>query len=155
MKSLEQWFVEYGVSHQNPINKTIHYICVPSIYFSIIGLLQSIPSGPLSNLWQLNMPFVENWAFVVFLFVMYFYVRLSISMSLKIAGFTLVCLFVNYLISLHTSLVIFSLSVFSVAWIGQFYGHKVEGKKPSFFQDLQFLLIGPAWVVENLFTKKK
>jgi uncharacterized membrane protein YGL010W len=59
------------------------------------------------------------------------------------------------LISQQMSLLFFSLGLFSVAWIGQFYGHKVEGKKPSFFQDLQFLLIGPAWVVENLFAKKK
>lgn len=39
-----------------------------------------------------------------------------------------------------------NLTLFILAWIGQFYGHHVEGKKPSFFQDLQFLLIGPLWV---------
>lgn len=154
MKSLEQWFSEYGVSHQNPTNKLIHYICVPSIYFSIIGLLQSIPSTPLQSLLNLHIPVIENWAFVTFLFVLFFYVRLSVSMSLKIAVFTLACLFINQWISQKMSLALFSLGLFSVAWIGQFYGHKVEGKKPSFFQDLQFLLIGPAWVVENLFAKK-
>jgi uncharacterized membrane protein YGL010W len=43
-----------------------------------------------------------------------------------------------------------SLLIFVVAWVGQFYGHHIEGKKPSFLKDLQFLLIGPAWVLEKL-----
>ena len=37
--------------------------------------------------------------------------------------------------------------VFVLAWIGQFIGHLIEGKRPSFFKDLQFLLIGPAWLM--------
>jgi uncharacterized membrane protein YGL010W len=46
-----------------------------------------------------------------------------------------------------------SLVIFAVAWIGQFYGHKVEGKKPSFFKDIQFLLIGPAWLMHFVYKK--
>lgn len=38
-------------------------------------------------------------------------------------------------------------AIFVVAWIAQFYGHHVEGKKPSFFADLQFLMIGPLWLL--------
>jgi uncharacterized membrane protein YGL010W len=36
--------------------------------------------------------------------------------------------------------------IFVVAWIGQFYGHHLEGRKPSFLTDLQYLLIGPIWI---------
>jgi uncharacterized membrane protein YGL010W len=43
--------------------------------------------------------------------------------------------------------------VFVVAWIGQFYGHKVEGKKPSFLKDIQFLLIGPAWLLHFIYRR--
>ncbi|MCU0440028.1 MAG: DUF962 domain-containing protein [Raineya sp.] len=155
MKSLNQWFDEYAVSHQNPTNKAIHYICVPAIYFSITGLLMSLPSGILSNTLHLNMPILENWGFLAFLVAFIFYVRLSVGMAIKIALFTLACLFANYYISQLVPLWIFSVAVFVIAWIGQFYGHNVEGKKPSFLKDLQFLLIGPAWVIENLFTKTK
>ena len=45
--------------------------------------------------------------------------------------------------------------VFVLAWIGQFVGHKIEGKKPSFFEDLQFLLIGPGWCLNDLFKISK
>lgn len=153
MRTLEQWFSEYAVSHQNPKNKAIHYFCVPAIFFSIIGLLMSIPRETLRNLLNLNMPIIENWAFVILLFVLIFYFRLSIKMGFKIAILSGICLILNYFIGLFFPLWLFSIIVFAIAWIGQFYGHKIEGKKPSFLKDLQFLLIGPAWVVQNLFSK--
>lgn len=155
MKTLNQWFEEYAVSHQNPKNKAIHYICVPAIFFSIVGLLMSIPSAFLSNLLHLNQPIIENWATVVLIFVLIFYIRLSVSMAVKIALFSILCLIINYYIGQFVPLWAFSIGVFVVAWIGQFYGHNIEGKKPSFLKDIQFLMIGPAWVVENLFSKKK
>lgn len=155
MKTLDQWFEEYAVSHQNPKNKSIHYICVPAIFFSIVGLLMSIPSDFLNNILHLNQPIIENWAVVVLIFVLLFYLRLSFAMAVKIAVFSILCLILNYYIGQFVSLWAFSIGVFVVAWIGQFYGHNIEGKKPSFLKDIQFLLIGPAWVADNLFSRKK
>jgi uncharacterized membrane protein YGL010W len=154
MKTLQQWFDEYGESHKNPVNKAIHYICVPTIFFSIVGLMMSIPSDFIKSVTSLNLPIIENWATVVLVFVLLFYIRLSMKMALKITIFAFLCLVLNFYISQYVSLWLFSLTIFSIAWIGQFYGHNVEGKKPSFLKDLQFLLIGPAWVAENLFSKK-
>jgi uncharacterized membrane protein YGL010W len=154
MKTLDQWFEEYAVSHQNPKNKAIHYICVPAIFFSIVGLLMSIPSAFLSNLLHLNQPIIENWAVVVLILVLLFYLRLSFAMAIKIAIFSLICLLLNFYIGQIFPLWAFSIGLFIIAWIGQFYGHNIEGKKPSFLKDIQFLLIGPAWVVQNLFSKK-
>ena len=88
MRTLEQWFAEYAVSHQNPKNKAIHYVCVPAIYFSIVGLLMSIPSSIIANTLQLNAPIIENWAVAVLLFVLIFYIRLSVTMAIKIAIFS-------------------------------------------------------------------
>ena len=155
MRTLEQWFEEYAVSHQNATNKAIHYICVPAIYFSIVGLLMSIPSQIIAATLKLNVPIIENWAFIVLLFVMLFYIRLSVAMAIKIAILSAICLVLNFYIGQIFPLWIFSIGVFVIAWIGQFYGHKIEGKKPSFLKDLQFLLIGPAWVVENIFSNKR
>ena len=155
MRTLEQWFEEYAVSHQNATNKAIHYICVPAIYFSIVGLLMSIPSQIIAATLKLNAPIIENWAFIVLLFVMLFYIRLSVVMAIKIAILSAICLVLNFYIGQIFPLWIFSIGVFVIAWIGQFYGHKIEGKKPSFLKDLQFLLIGPAWVVENIFSNKR
>ena len=46
-----------------------------------------------------------------------------------------------------------SLAIFVLAWIGQFIGHKIEGKKPSFLDDLRFLLIGPLFVLSFLYRR--
>lgn len=154
MKTLQHWFDEYGESHQNKSNKTIHYVCVPAIFFSIVGLLMSIPSTFLTNVLHFEQPILENWAFITLLFVLLFYFRLSIVMGIKMTLFSGICLVLNYYLEKMTTLWLSSTIIFVVAWIGQFYGHKVEGKKPSFLKDIQFLLIGPAWVIENLFSKK-
>lgn len=151
MKTLDHWFSEYAVSHQNETNKAIHYFCVPAIFFSIVGLLMSIPPGILSGIFAGDYPLLENWAVPVLLLVLVFYFRLSFKMGIKVLVFAALCIVGNYFISLVAPLWIVSLIIFAVAWVGQFYGHKIEGKKPSFLKDLQFLLIGPAWVIDNLF----
>lgn len=155
MQSLQDWFEAYAESHQNGVNKRIHYLCVPVIYFSIVGLLLCIPNAFFINNF-LHLPgFMTNWAFILLLFVLFFYIKLSVKMAIKMMVFSLFCLVLNIEIGKYFNLLYFSIVLFVLAWIGQFYGHKIEGKKPSFLKDLQFLLIGPAWVMENLFFKKK
>ena len=114
----------------------------------------SIPSGFLATLIPGENPLIENWAFVALLFVLFFYIRLSVKMALQILFFSGFCMIANYFIGQYAPLWMVSIAIFVVAWIGQFYGHKLEGKKPSFIKDLQFLLIGPAWVIQKMFGKK-
>lgn len=147
MRTLNQWFDEYAESHQNATNKQLHYVCVPAIYMSIIGILMSIKI----TYFNLNIPIIENLAFVILIFVVIFYFRISMSMAIKMALFSVICLAINYLLSFYVNLLVFSIIVFVGAWLGQFYGHKVEGKKPSFLKDIQFLMIGPAWVIDSVF----
>ena len=154
MKTLNHWFYEYSISHQNKINKGIHYICVPVIFFSIVGLLMSIPATFLEELIPGTNFILENWAAPVILLVLFFYVRLSFAMGIKMLIFSMLCIIGNYYLGSVVTLWIASLSIFVIAWIGQFYGHKLEGKKPSFLKDIQFLLIGPAWVINSLFGNK-
>lgn len=153
MKNLKSWFAEYADSHQNKTNQQIHYICVPAIFFSIVGMVMSIPSSSISKVLNLNNPIIENWATIILIFLMIFYLRLSFSTFLKMLIFSAICLVANNYLSKIFPLFYVSLTIFVIAWIGQFYGHKLEGKKPSFFKDLQFLLIGPAWVFEKLLKK--
>lgn len=150
MKSLNTWFDEYAVSHRNETNKAIHYICVPAIFFSIVGLLMSIPTGFLSELVGGSF-LIGNCATVALILVLIFYFRLSASMGFKMLVFAILCIAGNYFISTVAPLWLVSLIIFAVAWAGQFYGHKIEGMKPSFLKDIQFLLIGPAWVIDNIF----
>lgn len=135
-RSLEQWLSEYAVSHQNPLNKKIHWLCVPTIFVSILGMGMSL------SVW---------FTLVATALVGIFYLGLSKQLFMAMGIFTLLCLTVMAVMPLGFK---FWALVFVVAWIGQFIGHKVEGKKPSFFEDLQFLLIGPAWVANSLTGRK-
>ncbi|MEP7252064.1 MAG: Mpo1-like protein [Ginsengibacter sp.] len=150
MRTVNQWLDEYGASHQNETNKLIHWICVPAIFFSIAGLLYSIklPSQIRGNL-QLNV------AMIVLLFVVVYYFTLSASLGFGMLLFGIVCLLLCGLIETYVPIALWlvCLIIFVLAWIGQFYGHKVEGKKPSFFKDLQFLLIGPMWLMSFIYRK--
>jgi len=150
MKTAQDWFDEYAISHQNHTNQMIHYICVPAIFFSVIGLLMSIPTGILESTFELYNPMLENWAVVVSIFISIFYLRIGFWYFVQMLFFILLAILGNFWLGNVTNLLYVSTAIFVIAWIGQFYGHKVEGKKPSFIKDLQFLLIGPLWVVKKL-----
>lgn len=154
MKSIDQWFEEYGESHQNSMNKSIHFVCVPLIYFSMVGLLSAIPSLSLLKLLPPSLSGFAHFGTLLLPFVMLFYLRLSVAITIGMMVFSVICLIIIHLVSLAGIKVwMFSLIVFVLAWIGQFYGHKVEGKKPSFLKDIQFLLIGPAWILGFVYRK--
>jgi len=143
MRSLEQWLSEYAVSHQHPTNKKIHNICVPLIMFSLLGMLWAIPS-PHEYV---------NWAIVFSLICLIFYFSLALKAGVLMVSVLIPMVGGLYLIEKNQwPLLWISVGIFIVSWVGQFIGHKIEGKKPSFFQDLQFLLIGPLWVFQK-FTR--
>jgi uncharacterized membrane protein YGL010W len=154
MRKIDHLLAEYGESHQNAVNKAIHWICVPLIFLSIVGLIASIPSGIVASVVGDQSPYA-NWAAVILVIVLLYYVSLSIPLSIAMMLFGVLCLaVVNFITRLDIApLWLVSLGVFVIAWIGQFYGHKVEGKKPSFLKDVQFLLIGPAWLMHFLFKR--
>lgn len=135
MKTIQEWFDEYSESHQDPTNKLMHWVCVPTIYFSIIGILAN---------------FSVLLAALVFILALIFYARLDVVLAIAMAALTLVMACLIFLLPKGFGLYI---SLFVLAWIGQFYGHKVEGKKPSFFKDLQFLLISPIWCLDAYLGK--
>jgi uncharacterized membrane protein YGL010W len=154
MRKIDELLAEYGESHQDHTNKIIHWICVPLIFFSLVGLIASIPSEGVERFLGQGNPYA-NWAVIVLILVLVYYVSLSIPLSIGMMLFGVFCLYIARVIMQAdvAPLWLVSLIIFVVAWIGQFYGHKVEGKKPSFLKDIQFLLIGPAWLMHFIYRK--
>jgi uncharacterized membrane protein YGL010W len=68
-------------------------------------------------------------------------------------AFVLLLLATQWLANLPWPLWLTALVIFVIAWIGQFAGHALEGKRPSFFKDVQFLLIGPLWLVAAAYRR--
>ena len=150
MRTMHQWLDEYGSSHQNSTNELLHWICVPAIVMTVIGLLWSIP---VPAAFGEASPWV-NWATIGVALAVTYYFFLSPALA---AGATL-CLVallfvVRWLDTLPWPLWQICVAVFVVAWIGQFIGHSIEGKRASFFKDVQFLMIGPIWLVSHVYRR--
>ena len=128
---------QYSESHRNPTNERFHFVCVPLIVFSLLGILWSLhPVAALAAV---------GWA-------MWYYFQLSKPFALGMLAMSALMLAILAIMPPMTVLPL-SIAVFVVAWIGQFIGHKIEGKKPSFLDDLRFLLIGPLFVLGFLYRR--
>ena len=150
MRSIDDWLSAYGESHTHRTNKRLHWICVPLIMLSIVGLLWAIPSPSF----MAEMSPLANWATLFLLAVLAYYAVLSRSLTLGMIPVCAAMLAVSWwLDGLEVPLWLTCAVIFVLAWIGQFIGHVVEGKRPSFYQDLQFLLIGPLWLLSFVYRK--
>jgi uncharacterized membrane protein YGL010W len=146
------WLLEkYGESHQNATNKLIHWLCVPTIVFTLFGVLYAIP-------FLTERSAVTNWATVFYVVCILYYVRLSMPIAM---GLAIICgamvmgvdTVFNAVDRDPVTLAKIMFGLFAGAWVLQFIGHKIEGKKPSFLEDVQFLMVGPAWLLHFIYKK--
>ena len=133
MRRVDAWFDRYGESHRHPANKAIHWVCVPLITWCVIAML-----------WWLS----PAAAYVLIGIATLFYLTLSFTIAIGMLAVAAVMVYPLTLLGDATLPV--AIAVFVAAWIGQFAGHRIEGKKPSFVEDLRFLLVGPAWLLGTL-----
>lgn len=150
MRSEAEFLTEYAKSHRNRTNQIVHMICVPAIFLATLGLFWLVPVGRyLPGVSPELAPWI-NLATVGAMPVLLFYARLS-SWSLITGGAWLAVSFAIIVLLQQAGAPLFGLflTIWVVAWAGQFWGHKVEGAKPSFADDLVFLLIGPLFVQQK------
>lgn len=150
MRSIADWLDEYDLSHEHPTNKLLHWICVPPIVLSVIGLLWSIP---VPGAFAAISPWL-NWATLTAVAVLVYYLALSPALAAgALVAFAVLFAIARALMTLPWPLWAISLVIFVLAWIGQFIGHAIEGKRPSFFKDVLFLLIGPLWLLAAVYRR--
>ena len=136
MRRVDQLLAHYGESHKNPRNEVIHFVAIPLIMLSLVGLLY------------------EAHPWVAYAFVaasMVYYARLSLVFLATMAAGSVVMLAIVH--AMGDQRLWICIAIFVGAWIAQFVGHKIEGKKPSFVEDLQYLWVGPLFVLSKLFGK--
>ena len=136
-RTIDTLLAKYSESHQNHTNELIHLVCVPVIVFSLLGLVWAI--HPLA-------------AVAVTLASLVYYFQLSRPFG--VGMLIMAALMLGLLNMMPQQAVLpLSIAIFVLAWIGQFIGHKIEGKKPSFLDDVRFLLIGPLFVLSFLYRR--
>lgn len=142
-RPIDRWFAHYSDDHRNGTNQCIHVIAVPAIMWSVIAMLWCLP--PLITWFQHGI-----WAALAMFGAWAFYNRLSRRLGYGMLAFFFLSGCVCRLLENHigrSGLLWLALAIFVVAWIAQFVGHKIEGRKPSFLTDLVYLLVGPIWVL--------
>jgi len=150
MKSVADWFSEYSKSHAHAANKLLHWISIPFIVLAVMGLLWSVPTPEAVSSIS---PWL-NLATLIAILAIVYYAMLSVPLAIGIAvAFAVLFAVLHALSTLPWPLWRTSLVIFIAAWIGQFIGHAIEGKRPSFFKDIQFLMIGPLWLIASLFKR--
>ena len=135
-RRVDQLLAHYEESHRDPRNERIHFVAIPLIMLSLVGLLYCLH------------PWV---AYGFILASMVYYARLSTVFLATMAGLSALAVALVYAMGEYRLTI--SVALFVGAWIAQFVGHKMEGKKPSFFEDLQYLWVGPMFVLSKLFLK--
>lgn len=149
MRRVDQLLDQYSDDHQNHTNQAVHLICVPAIVWSVTAFLWVIPVPAF-----LGKP--GSWAAAAMFMAWLYYWKLSRKLALGLLACFILSLLLNLWISSTFGMAMLlkiAIGVFVVAWIGQFIGHKVEGKRPSFLTDLVYLLVGPMWTLRKLYTR--
>ncbi|HBK45420.1 MAG TPA: DUF962 domain-containing protein [Xanthomonadaceae bacterium] len=149
VRALDRYFASYSGDHRNQTNQAIHVIAVPAILWSVVALLWCIPVG---GTWFSS----GIWAALAMFAAWMFYNRLSRPLGLGMLAVLFFCGCLCRLLEARLGLgglLRVAVGVFVLAWIAQFVGHKLEGRKPSFLTDLTYLLIGPAWVLAKFYRR--
>ena len=150
MRNQREYLAAYAESHRHPTNVAIHLAGVPVIVIATLGLLWALPVGAWLGLPAPWAAWV-NGATLAAVPAMLFYARLSAAavaiMALWFAASVATILGVQ---ALGLPLVGTMLALWVAAWAVQFVGHHVEGAKPSFVDELPFLLIGPLFVTDEV-----
>lgn len=149
MRSMQDWLDSYSGDHRHPTNQRLHWVCVPLIVWSVVALLWSVPVPPA---------FFKPGAWAVFAMVLafaWYWKRSHRLAAALLLAFGVLALLTDVIYRQlgASDLRWLALIVFVLAWVGQFVGHRIEGRRPSFLTDLSYLLIGPAWLMEKLLRK--
>lgn len=136
VRRVDQLLAHYGQSHLHPVNELIHFFAIPLIMLSLLGLLFALDPA------------------AAYLFVaasMVYYARLSLVFLLAMLGVS--ALMLGLVHAMGDARLMLSIGIFAVAWVFQFIGHTLEGKRPSFLEDIQYLWVGPLFVLSKLFKQ--
>jgi uncharacterized membrane protein YGL010W len=147
MKSAEEQLSTYKSVHLNKRNVFTHFIGVPAIIWSL-ALLMSLISTQVDIL---DARYTVNFAMLFFGLTLLYYFKLHFRLSIGLFLFILPVVYSTQKIALSENALLIAMAVFIVGWIIQFIGHAYEKAKPAFIDDLNQLLIGPFFLMAEIY----
>lgn len=144
MKSAAEQLSTYKSVHLNQRNIQTHFIGIPLIIWSAFLLLATVRI-PLGSLGETSL------AVIVGVLVSAYYVRLHLRLSMGLILFMVPVLLTTEWAAHIAGATWLALGVFVVGWVFQLIGHKYEKAKPAFVDDLNQLLIGPFFLMAEVY----
>lgn len=144
MRNLEQQITQYAAYHRDRRNIATHFIGVPMIVYSVV--LAMVP-------WTI---FGVNVALIAIMLAAVYYLLLDVALGTAMLIFLfffcyLSAVYFNARLGNTGAIMGLAVLLFVVGWIIQFIGHKYEGMKPAFTDDIIGLVIGPLFIMTELF----
>ncbi len=142
MRTLEQHITQYAAYHRDQRNINTHFVGIPMIVFGVLLAFSQISFGSVHAGW------------LVAVVAMFYYLLLDRPLGFAMAIYLFVTTAVASLVTAKTSVpiaLILAAVIFVAGWALQFLGHKYEGVKPAFTDDVMGLAIGPLFVMTEVF----
>ncbi len=150
MRPAEEWLRQYGRHHADGANHLLHRLMIPFFVTSVVGLLWAIP---VPAAFREATP-VLNWGTVFLMAAIVYYFILSISLAFGALPFlALVVWAVMWLDRLAYPLWMSCAALLVTAWMGQRISHRGPGNRPSLIGDLQYVMLGPVWLIAALYRR--
>lgn len=152
MKSIEEQLARYKSVHLNQKNINTHFIGVPLIVFAVTLLLSTIAFEiTMDEIFSTPVTLNFTLAMVIFSVIAIYYIALHRLLALGMLVYILVNLFAAQIFKNTEGLVTIAVGIFIVGWIIQFIGHYYEKAKPAFVDDLSQFLIGPLFLMAEVY----
>ena len=147
MKSAQEQLSTYKSVHLNRSNLRTHFVGVPLIIWSLVVLMSLV---------RIPLPFLAegttlNLSHAFFAGAMVYYLLLHWKLAIGLFIFLLPTVYLANQIALYEQAYLVAIGVFVIGWVFQFIGHKFEKAKPAFLDDLNQLMIGPFFLMAELY----
>lgn len=126
---------DYAAYHATRGNRLCHAVGIPLIILALVRWTQVAPLAP-APLVALILPVYLFWD-----------LRLALGMAVVVAGLSGLALFLTN---------VAAFAAFVLGWAFQAVGHAVfEKKRAAFSKNLVHLLVGPAWILQELLGPRR
>ena len=150
MNETDGWLRRYEETHSDLTNPVVYWAAVPMVVLGTVGLLWSLP---IPDAFYEISPLM-NWGTAFLMAAAVYYFIISVSLAIGMLPFVIGVAGINmWLDGSDFSLLRVSIVLLLAGIIGLWLGHRNQGGIRPVLDDLQFMMIGPAWLLSVLYKR--
>lgn len=150
MTGIDNWLDRYERGHRDLTNPVVYWAAVPMVVLGTVGLLWYLPIPAEFH----EISPLLNWgsAFLIAATIYYFIISLSIAIGLLPFMLGLASLQLWLAATEYPALGV-SVGLLVAGTVGLWLGRRGSGGLRAVLQDLQLMMIGPAWLLSVMYRR--